>query len=88
VLIDAAGSLTLDESGLMLEAAPAGAGLGDIGQSSAADHIAVPVDWTQPYPGLTLNFAARRHIHARPTSTNTRSSWLLPIALRSPRIVP
>src|SRR5271156_2798966 len=40
VLIDAPGSLTLDESGLMLEAALAGAGLAYIGEPSAAAHIA------------------------------------------------
>jgi DNA-binding transcriptional LysR family regulator len=40
VLIDAPGSLTLDESGLMLEAALVGAGLAYIGESSAAEHIA------------------------------------------------
>src|SRR5258707_209425 len=61
VLIDAPGSLTLDESGLMLEAAPAGAGLAYIGESSAANHIAVLVDWTPPYPGLSLYFAGRRY---------------------------
>jgi hypothetical protein len=71
VLIDAPGSLTLDESGLMLEPALAGAGLAYIGESSAAEHIAagrlevVLVDWTPPYPGLSLYFAGRRHIPAR-----------------------
>jgi DNA-binding transcriptional LysR family regulator len=71
VLIDAPGALTLDESGLMLEAALAGAGLAYIGEPSAADHIAagrlevVLADWTPPYPGLSLYFAGRRHIPAR-----------------------
>lgn len=71
VLIDAPGALTLDESGLMLEAALAGAGLAYIGESKAAEHIAagrlevVLVDWTPPYPGLSLYFAGRRHIPAR-----------------------
>jgi DNA-binding transcriptional LysR family regulator len=71
VLIDAPGALTLDESGLMLEAALAGAGLAYIGEASAAEHIAagrlqvVLADWTQPYPGLSLYFAGRRHIPAR-----------------------
>ena len=70
-LIDAPGSLTLDESGLMLVAALAGAGLAYIGESSAAEYIAagrlevVLVDWTPPYPGLSLYFAGRRHIPAR-----------------------
>ena len=71
VLIDAPGFLTLDESGLMLEAALAGAGLAYIGEPSAAEHIAagrlevVLADWTPPYPGLSLYFAGRRHIPAR-----------------------
>ena len=71
VLIDAPGFLTLDESGLMLEAALAGAGLAYIGEPSAADHIAagrlevVLADWTPPYPGLSRYFAGRRHIPAR-----------------------
>jgi DNA-binding transcriptional LysR family regulator len=71
VLIDAPGSLTLDESGLMLEAALAGAGLAYVGESSAAEHIAarrleiVLVNWTPPYPGLSLYFAGRRQIPAR-----------------------
>jgi DNA-binding transcriptional LysR family regulator len=71
VLIDAPGSLTLDESGLMLEAALAGAGLAYIGEPSVAGHIAagrlevVLADWTPPYPGLSLYFAGRRHIPAR-----------------------
>jgi DNA-binding transcriptional LysR family regulator len=71
VLIDAPGALTLDESGLMLEAALAGAGLAYIGEASAAEHIAakrlevVLADWTPPYPGLSLYFAGRRHIPAR-----------------------
>lgn len=71
ILIDAPGSLTLDESGLMLEAALAGAGLAYIGEASAAAHIAagrlevVLGDWTPPYPGLSLYFAGRRHIPAR-----------------------
>jgi DNA-binding transcriptional LysR family regulator len=71
VLIDAPGSLTLDEPGLMLEAALAGAGLAYIGEPSAAEHIAagrlevVLGDWTPPYPGLSLYFAGRRHIPAR-----------------------
>jgi DNA-binding transcriptional LysR family regulator len=71
VLIDAPGSLTLGESGLMLKAALAGAGLAYIGEPSAAEHIAagrlevVLAEWTPPYPGLSLYFAGRRHIPAR-----------------------
>jgi DNA-binding transcriptional LysR family regulator len=71
VLIDAPGSLTLDESGLMLEAALAGAGLAYIGEPSVVEHVGagrleiVLADWTPPYPGLSLYFAGRRHIPAR-----------------------
>ncbi len=71
VLIDAPGHLTLDDSSLMLEAALAGAGLAYIGEPSVKEHVAagrlvmVLEDWTPPYPGLSLYFAARRHIPAR-----------------------
>ena len=71
VLIDAPGPLTLDESGLMLEAALAGAGLAYIGEPTVAPLVAagrleiVLEDWTPPYPGLSLYFAGRRHIPAR-----------------------
>jgi len=71
VLIDAPGALTLDDSGIMLEAALAGSGLAYVGEPSAAEHIAagrlevVLADWTPPYPGLSLYFAGRRHIPAR-----------------------
>ena len=71
VLIDAPGTLTLDESGLMLEAALAGAGLAYIPDPAVADHIAagrlmaVLEDWTPPYRGPCLYFASRRHIPTR-----------------------
>ena len=71
VLIDAPGSLTLDESGLMLEAALAGAGLAYIGELSAAPHIAagrleiVLADWTPPYPGLSPLFRRQAAYSAR-----------------------
>ena len=71
VLIDAPGTLTLDESGLMLEAALAGAGLCYIAEPAVADHIAagrlmaVLEDWTPPYRGPCLYFASRRHIPSR-----------------------
>lgn len=69
--IDAPGTLTLDESGLMLDAALAGAGLTFLAEQAVAEHvkagrlIAVLGDWTPPYPGLCLYFAGRRHIPAR-----------------------
>jgi DNA-binding transcriptional LysR family regulator len=71
MLVDAPGTLTLDESGLMLEAALAGAGLAYLAEQAIADEVKagrlVPVleDWTPPYPGLSLYFASRRHVPAR-----------------------
>lgn len=71
ILIDAPGTLTLDESGLMLEAALAGAGLTYLAEQAVAEHVAagrlitVLEDWTPSYPGLCLYFAGRRHIPAR-----------------------
>lgn len=71
VLIDAPGTLTLDESGLMLEAALAGAGLAYIADLTVADHIAarrlkaVLEEWTPSYRGPCLYFSSRRHIPSR-----------------------
>ncbi|WP_176593709.1 LysR family transcriptional regulator [Sphingobium sp. EM0848] len=71
VLIDAPGTLTLDESGLMVEAALAGIGLAYLAEPTIADHIAngrlmvALEDWTPPYPGPCLYFAGRRHIPPR-----------------------
>ena len=69
--IDAPGALTLDEGGLMLEAALAGAGIAYLSEQAVAEHvtagrlITVLEDWTPPYPGLCLYFAGRRHIPAK-----------------------
>ena len=71
ILIDVPGGLTLDESGLMREAALAGAGLAYIGERSVREDLAggrlvtVLDDWSPPYPGLSLYFASRRYIPAR-----------------------
>ena len=71
ILIDAPGGLTLDEGGLMREAALAGAGLAYIGEPSVREDLAggrlvtVLDDWSPPYPGLSLYFAGRRYIPAR-----------------------
>lgn len=71
MLIDAPGSLTLDASDLMLNAALEGAGLAYISEASIADHIAagnlisVLEDWSPPYPGLSLYFAQRRQMPAK-----------------------
>ncbi|WP_157602742.1 LysR family transcriptional regulator [Sphingomonas sp. PR090111-T3T-6A] len=69
--IDVPGILTLDESGLMVDAALAGAGLAFVSESSVAGHLRdgrllkVLDDWTPAYPGLCLYFASRKHIPAR-----------------------
>ncbi len=71
VLIDAPGSLTLDEGGLIRDAALAGAGLAYLAEHTIAADIAasrlvtVLEDWTPPYPGLSLYFAGRHHVPAR-----------------------
>jgi DNA-binding transcriptional LysR family regulator len=71
MLIDAPGNLTLDQGGLIREAALAGAGLAYLAEHTIAQDIAsgrlvaVLEDWTPPYPGLSLYFAGRRHIPAR-----------------------
>ncbi|MGV1792213.1 LysR family transcriptional regulator [Rhizobium sp. A37_96] len=71
ILIDAPGSLILDASDLMLNAALDGAGLAYISEASVADHMAagnlisVLEDWSPPYPGLSLYFAQRRQMPAR-----------------------
>ncbi|GES49415.1 LysR family transcriptional regulator [Rhizobium sp. NBRC 114257] len=71
ILVDAPGSLTLDASDLMLNAALEGAGLAYISEASVAGHIAagnliaVLEDWSPPYPGLSLYFAQRRQMPAR-----------------------
>lgn len=71
IQIDAPGALTLDEPGLMLDAALDGMGLTYLPEQSVGEHVAagrlevVLADWTPPYPGLSLYFAGRRHIPAR-----------------------
>lgn len=71
VLIDAPGTLTLDDSSLMVEAALAGAGLAYLAEPIVTRYIAagrltsVLEDWTPPYPGPCLYFAGRRHVPPR-----------------------
>ncbi|MGL4967343.1 MAG: LysR substrate-binding domain-containing protein [Inquilinus sp.] len=71
MLIDAPGGLTLDEAGLMLEAALAGCGLAYLQERLVLKHVAdkrlvmVLEDWTPPYPGLSLYFASRRQMPSR-----------------------
>ncbi|WP_207002213.1 LysR family transcriptional regulator [Trinickia mobilis] len=70
VRIDGKGSLTLDEPGLMLDAARAGLGLTYLTEwNVAADLQAgtlmrVLEDWTPPLDGLCLYYPGRRHVPA------------------------
>ncbi|MDR6873959.1 DNA-binding transcriptional LysR family regulator [Bosea sp. BE125] len=70
VVVDVQGPLTLDETGLMLEAARAGFGLSYLGEWSVAADLAsgrllrVLDDWTPPFPGLCLYYPGRRHVPA------------------------
>ncbi len=69
--IDVPGPLTLDDSGLMLEAALANAGLAFISEQAVAPALAdgrlvqVLDDWTPPYPGLCLYYSGRRNVPMR-----------------------
>ncbi|MFC7067673.1 LysR family transcriptional regulator [Brucella rhizosphaerae] len=71
VEIDVPGVLVLDESGLMLEAALAGAGLAFLSDFATREHVAagrliqVLDDWTPPYEGLYLYYSGRRHVPAK-----------------------
>ncbi|MBB4230134.1 DNA-binding transcriptional LysR family regulator [Rhizobium mongolense] len=71
IRIDVPGRLVLDESGLMLEAALDGAGLGYLAEHSVAPYVAngrlvqVLDDWTPSYEGLCLYYSGRRHLPAK-----------------------
>jgi DNA-binding transcriptional LysR family regulator len=68
--IDIKGSLTLNESNLMLEAARNGIGLAYLSDWQVADDLAqgslirVLEDWTPPFPGLRLYYPGHRHVPA------------------------
>lgn len=70
-LIDAPGSLTLDDTDLMLQAALDGAGLAYLPERAVAEPVrqgrlvTALEDWSPPFPGLSLYFAQRRHMPAR-----------------------
>lgn len=71
ITIDVPGVLTLDDSGLMLDAALRGIGLTYLPEQAMAEHLAakrliqVLDDWTPPYPGLCLYYPGRRHVPAK-----------------------
>ncbi|PSJ58911.1 LysR family transcriptional regulator [Pseudaminobacter soli (ex Li et al. 2025)] len=69
--IDVPGPLTLDESGLILEAALCGVGLAYLSDYAVREDVVagrlvqVLDDWTPPYDGLCLYFSGRRHVPAK-----------------------
>jgi DNA-binding transcriptional LysR family regulator len=68
--VDVAGRLTLDDSGLIREAALAGYGLAFVSEWDVAEDlragrlVQVLDDWTPPFPGLCLYYPGRRHVPA------------------------
>lgn len=66
--IDVPGALTLDDTGLMLQAVLEGCGLAYLAERSVADHLAdgrlveVLSEWTPPYSGLALYYPGRKHV--------------------------
>ncbi|CDY77649.1 Transcriptional regulator [Caballeronia glathei] len=64
------GALTLDEAGLMLDAARSGAGITYLTEWQVRDDLAAGTlvrmleDWTPPFDGLCLYYPGRRHIPA------------------------
>lgn len=70
IALDVAGPITLDEPGLMLDAARAGVGLAYLSEWNVAEDLAtgrllrVLDDWTPPFPGLCLYYPGRRHVPA------------------------
>jgi DNA-binding transcriptional LysR family regulator len=69
--LDVPGTLTLDDSELMLQAALAGQGLAYLTDDAIAEHvvagrlIAVLEDWSPAYPGLCLYYPSRRNSPAK-----------------------
>lgn len=68
VVAATSGSLTVDQSRLLLAAALGGCGLAYVTRWMAADALAdgslrqVLADWTPPYPGLCLYYPRHRHL--------------------------
>jgi DNA-binding transcriptional LysR family regulator len=68
--LDVPGRLTLDNDGLMIEAALEGLGLAFVSDWWVTDHLAkgslqaVLEDWTPPFPGLCLYYPRHRHVTA------------------------
>jgi DNA-binding transcriptional LysR family regulator len=69
--LDVPGTLILDESDLMLQAALAGHGLAYLSDYAIAEHLAsgqlepILEDWSPAYPGLCLYYPSRRNVPAK-----------------------
>lgn len=70
ITVDVPGRLTLDNDGLMVEAALEGLGLAFVSDFWVAKHLAAGAlqavldDWTPPFPGLRLYYPRHRHMTA------------------------
>lgn len=70
ISLDVPGPLTLDDPGLMREAACAGVGIAMLAEWHVADDLAAGRlvrmldDWSAPFPGLALFYPAGRHLPA------------------------
>ena len=68
IVIDVPGALTLDDNGLMTQAAADGLGIAYVPESSAQERlkarqvVSVLSDWCPPIPGLTLYYPGNRHV--------------------------
>lgn len=68
IAVDVPGSLTLDDSDLMVEAAAYGLGIAYVPESAASDDIAsgrlevLLEDWSPPFSGLMLYYPGHRHV--------------------------
>ncbi|OAF05410.1 LysR family transcriptional regulator [Bradyrhizobium centrolobii] len=69
-LVDVSGRLTLDDAGLIREAALAGYGVAYMSEWDVADDlhegrlVQLLADWTPPFPGVCLYYPGRRHVPA------------------------
>jgi DNA-binding transcriptional LysR family regulator len=70
LLVDVSGRLTLDEVGLIREAALAGWGIAYMSEWEVADDlhhgrlVQLLTEWTPPFPGICLYYPGRRHVPA------------------------
>jgi DNA-binding transcriptional LysR family regulator len=68
--IDVSGPLTLDEPGVMIDAARAGLGIAFMSDWTVSEDlksgrlVQAMADWTPSYPGLCLYYPGRRHVTA------------------------